>query len=39
MYHFVISKGLPKKILLVVVPLYIIMAWSSYAAFKKKVAN
>ena len=32
-YH-VISEGLPKKILLFVIPAYAILAWSFFAAFK-----
>jgi hypothetical protein len=32
-YH-VITEGLPKKILLFVIPMYILLAWSFYTAFE-----
>ena len=32
--YVVISQGQPKKILLIVIPGYILLAWSYYAAFK-----
>ena len=35
MSHYVITKGLPRGILLIVVPIYLVMAWSFYKEYKK----
>ena len=34
MSYYVIMEGLPKKILLFVIPCYILLAWSYYTIFK-----
>jgi hypothetical protein len=34
-YH-IISEGLPKTILLVTTPVYLLLSWSSYSVYKAK---
>jgi hypothetical protein len=34
MSYYVVTRGLPKKILLFIIPAYIVMAWANYKSFK-----
>jgi hypothetical protein len=34
MSHYVLAEGLPQKILLFVIPAYVLLAWSFFAAFR-----
>jgi hypothetical protein len=36
MSYYVITRGLPKKILLFVIPAYMVMAWANYRSFKAR---
>jgi hypothetical protein len=38
-YHVIKDGDIPKKVLLVVIPLYAILAWSYYQAFKRSKPN
>jgi hypothetical protein len=34
--YYVVTHGLPKKVLLFVIPAYIVMAWANYRSFKAR---